>query len=143
MPDNDATLFALLETTHLGVLSTIKRDGRPQMSPVSFAYYPDRRLIKVSVTDSRAKVANLRRDPRASFTVLTGDGWGYCVAEGTAELTPVSTEPDDATADELVEIYRNVLGEHPDWDDFRRAMIADHRLVLRLPVDRVYGWVRG
>lgn len=132
-------LLALLAGTNHGVLTTIKRDGRPQLSNVSFHFDPGRRLIRVSVTDGRAKTANLRRDPRASFYVTARDFGAYAVAEGEAELTPVATGPNDATVDELVEVYREIAGEHPDWDDFRAAMVKERRLVLRLPVPRVYG----
>ena len=99
--------------------------------------------MRVSVTDGRAKVANLRRDPRASLMVGSPDGWSYAVLEGKAELSPVAAREDDATVEELVEVYRAVRGEdHPDWDDYRRAMVADHRLVLRLHVEHVYGLVQ-
>jgi hypothetical protein len=63
----------------------------------------------------------------------------YAVAEGTATLSEVATEPDDDAVDELVELYRRVAGEHPDWDEYRAAMITDKRRVVRIPVDRVYG----
>jgi PPOX class probable F420-dependent enzyme len=132
-------LLALLAESHRGVLTTIKRDGRPQLSNVSYHYDQDRRLVRVSVTDGRAKTANLRRDPRASCYVTAADFGAYVVAEGDAELTPVATEPDDATVDELVEVYREIAGEHPDWADYRSAMVRERRLVLRLPVARVYG----
>jgi PPOX class probable F420-dependent enzyme len=135
----EQSLLELLASRPMGVLVTLKRDGRPQLSNVSHAFDPRRRLIRVSVTDGRAKTANLRRDPRASFHVSSADGWAYAVAEGTAQLSPVAADPHDATVDELVEVYRAIQGEHPDWDDYRRAMVADRRLVLRLPVDRVYG----
>jgi len=123
----------------LGTLATIKRDGRPQLSNVVYSFDREQGLIRVSVTDGRAKTANLRRDPRASFQVSSQDGWAYAVAEARAELTPVAERPDDPTVEELVGIYRAVQGEHPDWDDFRRAMVAERRLVLRLHVERVYG----
>lgn len=67
------------------------------------------------------------------------DGWSYAVAEVRAELTPVAAEPGDDTVAELVDLYRAVRGEHPDWDDYRRAMVAEGRLVLRLRVERLYG----
>ncbi|MFG1951030.1 PPOX class F420-dependent oxidoreductase [Micromonospora sp. NPDC048830] len=123
----------------LGVLATVKRDGRPQLSNVVYAFDRERMLIRVSVTDGRAKTANLRRDPRASFQVSSEDGWSYAVAEARAELTPVAQRPDDPTVEELVGLYRAVQGEHPDWDDFRAAMVAERRLVLRLYVERLYG----
>ncbi|GAB3152115.1 PPOX class F420-dependent oxidoreductase [Micromonospora sonneratiae] len=132
-------LLDLLGSRHLGVLATIKRDGRPQLSNVSYAFDRERGLIRVSITDDRAKTANLRRDPRASFHVSSEDGWSYVVAEAAAELTPVAADPYDATVEELIDVYRAVQGEHPDWDDYRRAMVADRRIALHLHVDRVYG----
>jgi PPOX class probable F420-dependent enzyme len=132
-------LSDLIAGRSLGVLATIRRDGRPQLSNVVYAYDGTAGLIRVSVTDGRAKTANLRRDPRASFHVSGDDGWAYAVAEVRAELTPVAAEPGDDTVAELVDLYRAVQGEHPDWDDFRRAMVAERRLALRLRVERVYG----
>ncbi|SCF08370.1 PPOX class F420-dependent oxidoreductase [Micromonospora mirobrigensis] len=132
-------LTDLIAGKWLGVLATIKRDGRPQLSNVVYSFERDRGLIRVSVTEGRAKTANLRRDPRASFHVSSDDGWAYAVAEARAELTPVAARPDDPTVEELVGLYRAVQGEHPDWDDFRGAMVAEGRLVLRLHVERFYG----
>ncbi|TVZ96702.1 PPOX class F420-dependent oxidoreductase [Streptomyces sp. BK340] len=137
-PTQDA-LLKLLSETRGGVLVTLKSDGRPQLSNVSHAYYPDERVLRISITDDRAKTRNLRRDPRASYHVTSQDRWAYTVAEGTAELTPVAGDPYDETVEELVRLYRDVLGEHPEWDDYRAAMVRDRRLVLRLPVERVYG----
>ena len=132
-------LLALLADRHSGVVAALKRDGRPQLSNVSYAFDPDRRLIRVSITEGRAKTRNLRRDPRVSFYVSAPDFRSYVVAEGDAELTPVASAADDATVDELVEVYRAIAGEHPDWTEYRAAMVADQRLVLRIPVTRVYG----
>jgi PPOX class probable F420-dependent enzyme len=136
----DKGLEQLIAQSHGGALVALKRDGRPQLSNVSYVYDPDRRLLRISTTADRAKVANLRRDPRAGFYVTRPDQRGYAVAEGLAELTPVAAEPDDATVDELVEVYRAIAGEHGDWDEYRAAMVADRRLVIRLTVDHVYGW---
>ena len=135
----DDALIRLLADTHHGVLVTLRPDGRPQLSNVSHTYDPETRLVRVSVTDTRVKVRNVRRDPRASVHVTSRDFWRWAVGDGIAELTPVATDPGDATVEELIEVYRAIAGEHPDWDDFRRAMVADHRLVLRLRVDRIYG----
>ncbi|WP_055494056.1 PPOX class F420-dependent oxidoreductase [Streptomyces sp. TP-A0356] len=138
----DATqdaLLALLSEGHGGVLVTLKRDGRPQLSNVSHAYDPHERIIRVSITDDRAKTRNLRRDRRASYHVTGPDRRAYTVAEGTADLSPVAQDPHDETVEELVRLYRDVLGEHPDWDDYRAAMVRDRRLVLRLRVERAYG----
>ncbi|MEU6257867.1 PPOX class F420-dependent oxidoreductase [Streptomyces sp. NPDC047043] len=137
------TLLELLSDHRSGVLVTLKRDGRPQLSNVSHHYYPDEGIVRISVTDDRAKTRNLRRDPRASYHVSTPDRRAYTVVEGTAELTPVAKDPHDDTVEELIRLYRDVLGEHPDWDDYRAAMVRDGRLVVRLKVDRAYGIPKG
>jgi PPOX class probable F420-dependent enzyme len=129
----------LLRTQRTGVLVTLKRDGRPQLSNVSFSYDDATRTIRVSATDGRAKTRNLRREPRASFYVGAADGRTYVVVEGDAEVTPVAADPHDATVDELVDVYRAIAGEHPDWDDYREAMVRDGRLVISLRADRGYG----
>jgi PPOX class probable F420-dependent enzyme len=135
-------LGQLIAETHGGALVALKRDGRPQISNVSHVFEPEKNLLRVSTTADRAKVANLRRDPRASYYVTSTDQWSFAVAEGTVELTPVAADPHDAVADELVEIYRLIVGEHPDWDEYRAAMVADRRLVVRFTVDRLYGIAR-
>jgi PPOX class probable F420-dependent enzyme len=123
---------------HHGVVVTIKRDGRPQLSNITY-HVGDDGIVRISITDSRAKAANARRDDRVSLHVTRDDFYAYAVIEGRAELTPVAADPADATADELVEYYRAVAGEHPDWDDYRRAMVADGRLVMRIHPERAYG----
>jgi PPOX class probable F420-dependent enzyme len=121
-----------------GVLTTVKRDGRPQLSNVAY-HVGDDGVIRISVTDGRAKTANLRRDRRASLHVTRDDFYAYVVLEGEAELTPTAASPDDATVDALVDYYRAVAGEHPDWDDYRRAMVADQRLLVLLRPTHAYG----
>ncbi|WP_405997391.1 PPOX class F420-dependent oxidoreductase [Streptomyces sp. NBC_00829] len=146
MTETDAQQDALLKLvadSGGGVLATLKRDGRPQLSNVNHFYYPNERIIRVSLTDGRAKTANLRRDPRASYHVTSPDRWAWTVAEGTAELSPVAADPHDDTVEELIALYRDIQGEHPDWDDYRSAMVRDRRLVLRLRVERAYGQPRG
>lgn len=125
-----------------GVLATQKRDGRPQLSNITFHAAADG-VIRISITADRAKFANLRRDPRASLHVAADDFWAYVVVEGDADLSPVAADPADATVDELVELYRAVQGEHPDWDEYRRAMVTDRRLVVRLRPTYAYGMVPG
>jgi PPOX class probable F420-dependent enzyme len=133
--------LALLASVHLGVLITIKRDGRPQSSNIGYAYDETARRVSISTTAGTVKVANLRRDPRANLHVMAPDGWNWIAAEATAVLTPIAQDRDDPTVDELIAIYRQVAGEHPDWDDFRRAMVEDQRLVVRLELQRTYGSV--
>ena len=130
-------LLALLGERHQGVLTTLKRDGRPQLSNVSYIFADG--VVRVSVTAGRAKTRKLLRDPRASFYVCAPDFRSYVVAEGTATLSSVASATDDAAVDELVDVYRAIAGEHPDWDEYRAAMVADQRQVVRIPVDRVYG----
>lgn len=131
-------LHDLVASKHQGVLVTLKRDGRPQLSNVAYVLGDDD-VIRVSVTADRAKTANLRRDPRASLHVTRDDFYAYAVVEGTARLLPVAEDPHDATVDALVAYYRAVVGEHDDWDEYRRAMVADRRLVVELPIERLYG----
>ncbi|MTD57673.1 PPOX class F420-dependent oxidoreductase [Amycolatopsis pithecellobii] len=141
MTDREA-LTTLLSDSRFGVLATIKRDGRPQLSTVSHFYDAGTGKILVSVTADRAKTRNLRRDPRATYHVSSADGWSYAVAEGTAEFSPVAQDPHDQAVEELIELYQKIVGEHPDWDEYRAAMVADKRLVLRIPVERIIGAVR-
>lgn len=136
----DSALLDLLDQGGLGVLVTLKRDGRPQLSDITYHYEPATRLVRISVTEDRAKTRNARRDPRVSLHVRAPSGWGYAVAEGSAQLAPATTDPDDATADALVSLYRDARGEeHPDWQEYREAMVAEKRLVLSFVVEHVYG----
>lgn len=129
---------AFVAERHWGVLATLRSsDGRPQLSNVAYASYDGR--VHVSVTADRAKTANARRDPRVSLHVTSDDFWTYVVVEGDAELTPVTTEPGDATAQALLTTYEVVSGEpHPDPDEFFAAMVAERRLELSFAPDRVY-----
>lgn len=133
-----AALRSLVDSKHQGVLVTLKKDGRPQLSNIAYTVGDDD-VIRISVTDGRAKTANLRRDARASLHVTRDDFYAYAVVEGTATLLPVATDPHDATADALVEYYRQVAGEHDDWDEYRQAMVDDGRLIIELPIERIYG----
>ncbi len=135
----DAVAFA--QSTHNGVLVTLKRDGRPQLSNIAYAVTDG--VVRISITDGRAKTKNLRRDPRASLYVSSSDFWSYVVLEGTVELSPVASARDDATVEELIVLLRAVQGkEHPDWDEYRQAMVDDKRLVVRLRPERAYGITR-
>ena len=139
----DDKLLAVISGNSLGVLATIKRDGRPQLSNVSYHFDPRGNAIEVSITEPRAKTRNLRRDPRASILVSADDGWSYAVAEGTAELSPPAADSHDDTVEALIRLYRSIAGEHPDWDDYRRAMVTDRRVLMRLPISHVYGMPPG
>jgi PPOX class probable F420-dependent enzyme len=135
---SDDQLWNAVLATNLGTFATIKRDGRPQLSDINYTAAPG--VIRFSTRTDLAKVANLRRDPRASLKVTAAGG--YAVVEATAELSSPSQAVDDPTVEELIDVYRRVAGQdHPDWDDYRRAMVADGRLVVRLHVERLYGWI--
>lgn len=129
------------EIRRQGVLATIRSDGRPQLSNVLYVTGSDGggTTIRISVTDSRAKTRNLRRDARASLYVVGETFWSYVVLDAVAELSPVAVAPDDAVVEELVLMYRIAAGEHPDWDEYRQAMVTDRRLVVRLRPRRAYG----
>lgn len=125
-----------------GVLTTIKRDGRPQLSNITYHIGSDG-AVQISITADRAKYANLRRDHRASVHIARSDFWAYIVLEGDAELAPVAADPNDATVDALVELYRNLAGEHDNWDDYRSAMVRDLRTVVSLRPAHAYGMLGG
>ncbi|MER6168083.1 PPOX class F420-dependent oxidoreductase [Streptomyces violaceorubidus] len=130
---------ALLAESRLGVLATIKSDGRPQLSPVMPAYDPDAGVIRVSTREGLAKTANLRRDPRATLEVTAPDGRSWATAEGVATLTGPGSDPHGPEVEALVEYYRAAAGEHPDWDEYRSTMVSDRRVLLTIAVERVYG----
>ncbi len=132
------TALDYLRPRRNGVLVTMKRDGRPQLSNITFVVGDDA-IVRISVTGDRAKAINARRDPRVSLYATAEDFWSYVVIEGDAELLPDAADPHDATADALVDLYRSIAGEHPDWDDYRRAMVADRRTVASLRATRAYG----
>jgi PPOX class probable F420-dependent enzyme len=121
-----------------GVVVAIKADGRPQLSNIVYGVDDDG-TIRISATAGRAKTNNLQRDPRASLHVTDEHFGTYCVIEGDVEVTPVTTDPGDATSNALVAYYRTLAGEHPDWDEYRQAMIDEGRLMLLLRPTRAYG----
>lgn len=109
----DDKLLALIADNSLGVLATIKRDGRPQLSNVTYHFDPRSLTVEVSITEPRAKTRNLRRDPRASLLVSSDDGWSYAVAEGDAVLSAPAAAPNDDTVESLVALYRAIAGSTP------------------------------
>ena len=127
---------------NLAALITIRADGRPQSSDI--VYDLDEGTFCISVTEGRAKTANLRRDPRAVLHISDPSSWSYVSFDGTVELLPTATSPDDATCDALVRYYERVAGKpHPDWDEYRRAMVDERRLVVRFTPKTATGMLRG
>ncbi|MDA0563872.1 PPOX class F420-dependent oxidoreductase [Streptomonospora sp. S1-112] len=130
---------ALLAQSRLGVLATIKADGRPQLSPVQPYYDREAERLYVSMTEGRAKTANLRRDPRAALEVTADDGRQWATAEGTVTLVGPGTDPRGPEVEALVDYYRRAAGEHPDWAEYRSVMVSDRRVLMVMAVERVYG----
>ena len=118
-----------LRDHHRAVLSTYRTDGRPQLSPVLIGVDDAGRAV-ISTWETTAKARNLRRDPRASVLVLSDQFFGDWVRiDGTAEVVslPDAMEP-------LVDYYRAVAGEHPDWADYRAAMEREQRVLIRITI---------
>jgi PPOX class probable F420-dependent enzyme len=121
---------AFIREHHNAVLATFRADGRPQMSPVAVAVDGEGRAV-ISTREPAYKVRNIRRDPRVSVCVKADGSWEWIQVDGTATIVPLpeAMEP-------LVDYYRRVAGEHPDWDDYRRAMEEQRRVILRIDIER-------
>jgi PPOX class probable F420-dependent enzyme len=129
---------AFLRTNHGAVLATFRRDGRPQLSPVTAGVDDDGR-VEISTRETAIKVKNLRRDPRISLCLLNPGFYGeWGQVEGTAEIVD---QPE--ALELLVGYYRRIAGEHPDWDEYRQAMIEQQRVVVRFAIDRAGPTVEG
>jgi PPOX class probable F420-dependent enzyme len=133
--------LAAVRATHQSVLTTLRRDGKPQLSNVLHTLEADG-VIRVSTTADRAKYRNLRREPWAALKVDGESFWYYAVIEAKATFSEVAADPQDAAVEELVQYFRTINGEHPDWDDYRRAMVSEQRVVVRLTPNRAYGLLR-
>ena len=114
---------------HRGILSTVRRDGRPQMSAVSVALDGEGRP-SISTREAAFKVRNIRKDPRVSLCVTSDDFWSWIQVDGTATVVSL---PD--AMDELVSHYGALAGEHPDWDDYRRSMDEQARVILLIDME--------
>ena len=117
-----------------GVLATIHRDGHPQLSNILYVLDDDDGRIKISVTQTRVKTRNLRRDPRAALHVQGRHAYEYLVVDGTVELIE-----GNGLAEKLRDYYRKARGDHPDWAEYDAAMISEQRLLVALSIHRVYG----
>ena len=138
---NTVTRDGLLEFVrprHQAILTTARRDGRPQMSPNTLGVDDNGRLV-ISSYPMRAKVHNIRRNPEVSVCILSDDFGGEWVqVDGTAEIVdlPDAVEP-------LVEYFRNIAGEHPDWDEYRQAMVDQGKVLIRIEIERWGPVARG
>jgi PPOX class probable F420-dependent enzyme len=133
-----AALLEFLRTRHQGVLVTTRRDGRPQISPVTLGLNRDNRIV-ISTYPERAKAVNARREPSVSLCVMS-EGWTdpYIQVDGTARVIdlPEAMEP-------LVEYFRCISGEHPDWDEYRAAMTRQGKCVIEVDIERWGPLARG
>jgi PPOX class probable F420-dependent enzyme len=130
MTPDDALAF--VADNHQAVLVTRRRDGGAQTSPVTVGIDGDGKVV-ISSRETAYKVRNLRRDPTAVLCVFTDGFYGdWLQIEGPAELVsmPDALEP-------LVDYYRRISGEHPDWDEYRRVMVEEQRLLIRISPDKV------
>jgi PPOX class probable F420-dependent enzyme len=128
--DRDA-LVEFLRPRHRGLLATTRRDGRPQLSPVTCGVDDEGRIV-ISTYPQRAKTANARANPLVSMCVQSDD-WNaeYVQVDGRAEVLDM---PD--ALDGLVDYFRCISGEHPDWDDYRAAMRAQDKSLIRITIER-------
>ncbi|HVC03096.1 MAG TPA: PPOX class F420-dependent oxidoreductase [Candidatus Acidoferrales bacterium] len=116
---------------HRGVLATYRQDGQVQMSPVAVAVDDESRVV-ISTRETAMKTRNLRRHPRAGVCAISDRFFGaWYSVEGDVEILslPEALEP-------LVDYYRKVSGEHPDWQEYREAMVREQRVLVRITVDR-------
>lgn len=122
---------AFVTDHHHGVLATVRADGRPQLSPIALAVDDEGRVV-VSTRETAIKTVNIRRNPAVSVCVLSDGFFGdWIQIDGRAEVVslPEAMEP-------LVDYYRSVSGEHPDWDEYRAAMERERRVLVRVTLDR-------
>jgi PPOX class probable F420-dependent enzyme len=127
-----------LRAHHRAVLATSRSDGRPQLSPITCTVDDEGRVL-ISTRETALKTKNLRQRPQASLCVFTDGFFGEWVqAEGDAEIISL---PD--AMDLLVDYYRRISGEHPDWDDYRAAMVRDQRVIVRVTITRAGPDVSG
>ena len=127
-----------LQTNHHAVMATFRKDGRPALSPITAGVDPQGRVI-VSTRETAMKVKHLRRDPRVAMTAFTDRFYGdFVQVEGTAEIVELPE-----AMELLVEYYRGISGEHPDWDDYRAAMVRDQRVIVRFEIERAGPNVSG
>ncbi len=121
---------AFIREHHSAVLATFRADGRPQLSPVAVGIDGEGRPT-ISTREPAYKVRNIRRDPRVSVCVKADGSWDWIQIDGTATIIPLPE-----AMELLVEYYRSVAGEHPDWDEYRGAMEEQRRVILRIDIER-------
>lgn len=130
---------ALLGESKLGVLATLKADGTPQLSPVTFHYDRVRDAIYFATLAGYVKAKNLARNPLAVLQVISSDNWSWATAEGSTTLIGPGAEVTSPEVEALVDYYRAAAGEHANWDEYRAVMVAERRILVTIDVTSVYG----
>lgn len=124
------------------VVITLRKDGRAQSSDIVYALANG--VFSISLTNTRAKTKNMERDPRVLLHMTAPDSWSYLSFDGTVELSAVTTSPDDDTSNALVAYYEAVAGKpHPNWDEYRQAMIDEGRLIATFTPTSVVGQINS
>jgi PPOX class probable F420-dependent enzyme len=126
-----AEALEFIRSNHHAVIATTRSDGRPALSPIACDVDPEGRVV-VSTRETAMKVKHIARDPHVAICVLNDGFFGeWAQVEGTAEIVHLPEAMEG-----LVDYYRRVAGEHPDWDDYRAAMERERRVLLRISVER-------
>ena len=134
IPDN---IRDFISNNDKAVLSTFRRNGQAQLSIVVVGVHNDGAAF--TTTEDRAKLLNLRRDPRCSLLVSQDSWWGFVVLEGAARIQAADNTDPDELRQAFRDVYRSISGEHPDWDEYDRAMVEDRRAVVIVVPDQIYG----
>ena len=135
------TALGLARDTRQSVLVTVGSNRLPHATNV-LHHLGDDGLIRISIAADRVKYRNLLGTPWAALHVSGENFWSYAVIEAESSLSEVAADPHDDAVEELVALYRQLGGEHPDWDEYRAAMVQEQRVVARLLPTRAYGQVR-
>ena len=134
LPDN---IRDFISNNDKAVLSTFRRNGQAQLSIVVVGAHDDGAAF--TTTEDRAKLLNLRRDPRCSLLISQDSWWGFAVLEGTARILAADNTDPEELRQAFRDVYRSISGEHPDWDEYDRAMVEDRRAVVIVVPDQIYG----
>ncbi|MFI9250999.1 PPOX class F420-dependent oxidoreductase [Streptomyces sp. NPDC053069] len=137
-PLSDDALSELLAKQQFGTLATVKQSGHPHLTTMLYTWDPEARIVRLSTTADRVKAKHLRRNPRAALHVQGGDVWSFAVAEGTAEVSEITTVPGDAVGRELLAMIPPAA-KPEDTDAFLQQQVAERRIVIRLRVEQLYG----
>lgn len=134
LPDN---IRDFISSNDKAVLSTFRRSGQAQLSIVVVGAHEDGAAF--TTTENRSKLLNLRRDPRCSLLVSQDSWWGFVVLEGAARILAADNTDPEELRQAFRDVYRSISGEHPDWDEYDRAMVEDRRAVVIVAPDQIYG----